>query len=289
MDRSSLMKILTTSNIHGSEYKLKELLSIVDITCPDIVCIVGDIFPIDQISPYMQYEFIPILQEYLTKINEYATVLIQMGDTDLKIFEQDLNNMCSDKIINIANQIFKHDGYFFTGVPYIQDSPTALKDWVRRSTPHVEYSLQHGDPILSDENGFKNIVDLHEHLLNLPSIEDEVKFRISKIPDIRKSIWLFHMPPHNSGLDFNGAETIGNSVCQELIDGVYSNSIQPLLVCSGHVHENIIYSKQWFKNYNECTCIQPGQISQLLCYSIINIKDNKIVYMYHPLERRPQI
>jgi Icc-related predicted phosphoesterase len=77
------------------------------------------------------------------------------------------------------------------------------------------------------------------------SIEEDLN-SIWNDPDMMKTLFLFHAPPHDTCLDLVGYEHpgfdphVGSKIIRKLIE-----SAQPLVTMHGHIHESISLTGCW--------------------------------------------
>jgi Icc-related predicted phosphoesterase len=178
------------------------------------------------------------------------------GNDDLIIFDHLFEEICKKYsfISNIAQRRVEICGYEFLGMNWVVDYPFRLKDRCRLDTNDYVFQQQLGTGIVSTASGWSEIVDWIQYAKSLPTIEDEMKSLINP-HDMRKAIYVIHMPPEKSGLDECGNGTkVGSKA-------IYSFLMkhQPLISLHGHIHESPEVSGRWYATINNTLCIQPGQ------------------------------
>jgi Icc-related predicted phosphoesterase len=83
-----------------------------------------------------------------------------------------------------------------------------------------------------------------------------------------RSIWMIHQPPTGLGMDICGdGRQVGSPTVLKLIE-----DNQPLLGCSGHIHESPYQpGGQWMAQVGKTVWVQPGQMGHRLHYACLEI------------------
>jgi Icc-related predicted phosphoesterase len=132
-------------------------------------------------------------------------------------------------------------------------------------TEDYVFQQQLGTAILSTHDGWKEIDNWIQYAKSLPTIEDEMVSLVTP-NDMRKAIYIIHMPPANLGLD----ECInGMKVGSKAIYNFFKKN-QPLISLHGHIHESPEMSGRWHAKLDNTLCIQPGQLMPLT-YVVIDL------------------
>ncbi len=87
---------------------------------------------------------------------------------------------------------------------------------------------------------------------------------------MRHSVWMVHQPPALLGMVLcgNGVQAGSPTLLRFIEDN------QPLLGCSGHIHESPHQSGgQWAARIGDTIWLQPGQVDRRLHYVTLNISD----------------
>jgi len=152
----------------------------------------------------------------------------------------------------------------------IVDNPFRLKDRCRIDTENYLFQLQIGAGLLSSPDGFREVTDWPHYARELPTIEDELANLVLPV-DISQTVYVFHMPPINLGLDrcFLGKDFGSEAIYRFILER------QPLLSLHGHIHESPELSGNWYAKLGHTCCIQPGQLEDLI-YVIIDLDIMKI-------------
>ncbi|TFF63707.1 MAG: phosphoesterase, partial [Promethearchaeota archaeon] len=197
------MKILYTTDLHGIKWKYEAICNLVKEQNIDICINGGDLFPVKP-SFFEQDIFIKnFLDYYFAKFEKKKIFYLCFpGNDDLIVFDDLFESVCRKYyyIRNIAQRRFEHNGYEFIGMNWVADTPFGLKDRCRKDTEDFNFPKTLGSPVISTPKGLKKIDDWLGHAESLPTIEEELSNLIKPTnPD--NTIYIFHMPPSDSGLD----------------------------------------------------------------------------------------
>jgi len=103
----------------------------------------------------------------------------------------------------------------------------------------------------------------------LPTLEEELE-QLERPADMKKTVYVMHMPPANLGLDvcLNG-EKVGSEAIYQFI-----KKNQPRLTVHGHIHESPEMSGKWKARLGRTLCVQPGQYGHMedLVYAVIDVE-----------------
>lgn len=263
------MSILYITDLHGSEWKYDRTLNLALKYKIDIVINGGDMYPKDRDLFGQDRFIIEYLDSHFAKFDAAGIYyLCYPGNDDLLIFDHRFEEICQkySHVSNIAQRRIEIGGYEFLGMNWVVDYPFRLKDRCRMDTNDYVFQQQLGPGIVSTPAGWREIEDWIQYAKSLPTIEDELKSLITPI-DMRKAIYVIHMPPAKLGLDecINGVKVGSNAIYNFLIKH------QPLISLHGHIHESSEMSGQWHATLNNTLCIQPGQLTPLT-YVIIDLE-----------------
>jgi Icc-related predicted phosphoesterase len=101
-----------------------------------------------------------------------------------------------------------------------------------------------------------------------------------------RSIWMVHQPPTGLGMDICGdGRQVGSPTVLKLIE-----DNQPLLGCSGHIHESPYQAGgQWLAQVGRTTWVQPGQMGHRLhAVSLEITPDWSVTDISHSVFGRPE-
>ncbi|TXT64454.1 MAG: hypothetical protein BAJALOKI3v1_210041 [Promethearchaeota archaeon] len=265
------MKILYVTDIHGVEWKYETIFNEALKYGVDMVINGGDLLP-TRPSFFIQETFITeYLDKYFTKFEEEGIFyLFQPANDDLQIHDSLLERISGkyDYIDYTAQKLVKINEYEFIGFNFVTDLPFGLKDRARMDTSEFKFPRQIGKPLISTEEGMKELDDWFSYAKSLPTIEDELK-GLAKPENMRKAIYIMHMPPANVSLDVcSDARRVGSIAIFNFI-----KKNQPLFTLHGHIHESPQMSDKWVNKIGNTLCIQPGQSNhyeKYLNYVIFN-------------------
>lgn len=258
------MKILYTTDLHGSQHYYNQIAKKALLHKVDMVINGGDMLPKNEPVFKRQAKFIKNLEEhYFPRFERSKTFyLCAFGNDDLKIYDDEFDRVCDqfEFVHNIAQRKLSINGFEFIGMQKICDYPYGLKDRCARDKEGFKFPEQRGTPCFSVKKG--NGYGWEEmtkekwlaHARTLPTLEDELA-ALPKPRDPRKAIYVIHMPPAGLGLDVcaNGDRP------ESLATYSFLKGMQPLLCFSGHIHESYIMSGIWQARIGKTIAVQPGQ------------------------------
>jgi Icc-related predicted phosphoesterase len=178
------------------------------------------------------------------------------------------------KIGSLLDEVpFYKEGFEFKAYPFVTDYKFGLKTackWDSKDWRCPEEYIH--KPIDFTEQGESFVIPNPEaYFASKGTIEEDLK-DISVSP---KTIMAIHQPPANLNLDVCRSVVQNNKHwvwVSEKTRKVGSLAVfnwikqeQPLLVLSGHIHENYHATKTWKKKLGNTIVIQPGQ-----CFSVEN-------------------
>jgi Icc-related predicted phosphoesterase len=268
------MKILVTSDLHQWIPKWKDLVKIVGKEKPRFILIAGDLLP-KAGGNVAQKEFFSDLKTYCREMkrSSSATVLTYFGNDDFHILEPLLDKLEARGLcINLSGRVHREDGLIFCGMNKVRDYPFGYKNWCVPDETFLACPQQFcGEGVTLDDRGeFIPLKNLAEHLAAKPSIKQELERLKNQLAEgeMQRSIWMVHQPPANLGMDIcgNGQRVGSPTVLQFAADD------QPLLGCSGHIHESPYQNGgKWIAHVGKTVWLQPGQINFKLHYVNLEI------------------
>jgi Icc-related predicted phosphoesterase len=263
------MRLLFTTDLHGSKWKFERLLPTAKRYGVDAVINGGDMLPKDG-DPFKQGQFIAHdLDAHFAAFNDAGIYyLCYLGNDDLKIFDDLLDNVCRPYrfVKPFAQRKLEIGGYEFIGMNWVVDYPFRLKDRCRMDTADYVFQWQYGTGKLSSQQGWQDIPDWFSYARSLPTIESEMESLIR--PDHpAETVYVIHMPPSDLGLDRcgHGQEVGSKAVYRFLL------KMQPRMSLHGHIHESPEASGKWFGYAGRTLCIQPGQLDPFT-YALIDLR-----------------
>jgi Icc-related predicted phosphoesterase len=264
------MKVLFTTDLHGSQQKYERLFEVAKDFRADVVINSGDMLPITG-GIISQMSFISYnLDQHFANFNSAGIYyLCYLGNDDLRIFDQMFEETCNKYplVKNIAQRKVSIKGYEFIGMSWVADYPFGLKDRCRMDTQDYVFPKQKGKGLLSSSKGWQELDDWPSYARSLPTIEDELD-RLVRPENMRKSVYIIHMPPCGLGLDrCRTGEEVGS---RALYNFLHHN--QPLLSLHGHIHESPNMTGIWRADLGKTVCVQPGQAVASLIYVSIDLE-----------------
>lgn len=252
------------SDLHGRKERIEKLIRRIKEEIPHLVFIGGDLLPHfaqnstgvnDFLADYFVPEFILLRRELQAN---YPVILVILGNDDPKPEETVLN--CGEKLglwHYINNKHFTYKGYRIFGYNFVPPTPFQLKDWEKYDVS------RYVDPgCISPEEG------KHSYLPDIPEIQNSTIQKdlndLSAEYPMDKSIFLFHAPPYQTGLD--RAPLDGIIVDHAPLDpNVGSIAIKrfiekkkPLITLHGHIHESTRLTGTWVEKIGSTYCFNAS-------------------------------
>ncbi len=246
----SALNCIFTSDLHGDKKKYERFFETIKEEAPDGVFIGGDILPSGINRRYDPERFLEgfltkNLQEIKDSLDKKVNIFVIMGNDDPRIYEKQLKKMDDEGLLHyIHDGTETFDGLYVSGYSFVPPTPFRLKDWER-----YDVSRFVGVGAVSPEKGTRT-VEISEYEEKHTTIEDDLK-KLSNNSPPEKTIYLFHTPPYETGLD--RADLDGKKVDHAPMD-VHVGSIavkrfieevQPLITLHGHVHETVEITGNW--------------------------------------------
>jgi uncharacterized protein len=271
-----MKKFLITTDLHQHPSKWKQLGKVALEENPDAVLIAGDILPKDR-GVAGQREFFPRLRGLLTGMRDQtgARVLLYLSNDDGHFLEPLLDALETRKLcVNMNQRVYRDGGLVFCGMNKVRDYPFGYKHYCVPDENWLADPVQYcGEGITFDEQGEEVVIpDLRQHLLAKRSLLQHLEDLKAKLlpGEMERSVWLVHQPPAGLGMDLCGSGAQVGSPA--LLRFIQDN--QPLLGCSGHIHESPHQPDgRWAAQIGRTTWIQPGQLHDRLHYVTLNITD----------------
>ena len=271
------MKLILTSDLHQMIGKWEDLVNLVRLERPRFVLIAGDLLPKDG-GHKAQKEFFPKLRRHLQDVNKAAslTVYLYFGNDDHHILEPRLDALESEGLcVNPNGRVHREEGLVFCGMNKVRDYPFGYKHWCAPDGDYTKCPEQLcGEGLTLDERGnFVRLDNLFDYLSAKPSLGEELE-RVKKQlhpGEMERSIWMIHQPPASVGMDICGdGRQVGSPTVLEFI-----RKNQPLLGCSGHIHESpYLPGGRWAGKIGRTVWFQPGQTDYRLHAVSLEVTDN---------------
>jgi Icc-related predicted phosphoesterase len=254
-------KFIITSDLHQSIGKWRDLVRVVEQEKPRFVLVAGDLLPKDG-GFNGQRKFFPVLADYLGAMRRSGetTILTFFGNDDFHPLEPLLDDLAAKGLcVNLNGKVHREAGFAFCGMNHVRDYPFGYKHWCVPDGDFITCPVQFcGEGLTLNAKGrWVKLRNLREYLLAKPSLHDRLaSLRSQLTPDeVRASIWLVHNPPANLGMDicFDGRQ-VGSPNILGFIERT-----QPLLGCSGHIHESPYQAGgHWAARVARTLWMQPG-------------------------------
>ena len=272
-----MQHFIITNDLHQHPSKWAKLANTVVKICPQFVLITGDILP-KQNGLKRQREFLPFMRELLTKIKDKssARVLLYLSNDDAHFLEPLIDDLEADGLcVNMNQRVYREAGLVFCGMNKVRDYPFGYKHYCVPDGAWIADPIQfYGQGITFDENEEQvDIADLQGYLLSSPNILAHLENLKGQIHpgEMAKSVWMVHMPPSNLGMDIcSSGKQVGSPTLLQFIE-----DNQPLLGCSGHIHESPhMHGGSWQAQVGKTIWVQPGQEDARLHYVTLDITDD---------------
>lgn len=244
-----------TSDLHGRPGRYSTLWKLIADERPGAVFLGGDLLPhgMDRSWDVMgtNDDFIPgflapgfrTLKDQLGK--DYPRIFLILGNDDPAYTVEDLAQGEEEGLWEYMHgQATDWEGFEVRGYNCVPPTPFLLKDWERYDVS------RYVDPgCVSPEEG-RRTDGLTDREIRWTSIKEELADLIGDT-DQSRTIWLFHTPPHGTGLDL--ADLGGRSVDHVPLDPQmgsiavreFIEEKQPLVTMHGHIHEAVRMSGEW--------------------------------------------
>jgi Icc-related predicted phosphoesterase len=271
------MKLVITSDLHQRIEKWDQLVPALAAERPRFVLIPGDLLP--KFAPFeQQRSFFTRMRHWFTELKRFEpiTVLTYLGNDDAHVLEPLLDELQAESLcVNLNGRVFREEGLVFCGMNKVRDYPFGYKHWCVPDGDYVACPQQFcGEGLTVDEHGnYVRLANLVDHLSAKPSIGQELNRLKEQLHagEMERSIWMVHQPPTDLGMDILAdGRPVGSPTVLNFIQ-----SSQPLLGCSGHIHESPYQpGGRWMAQVGKTVWVQPGQMEQRLHYVRLEIADN---------------
>jgi Icc-related predicted phosphoesterase len=188
----------------------------------------------------------------------YPPIFMILGNDDVRADEDRVKEFESRSLWTyIHNRCVPWRDYSVYGYACVPPTPFTLKDWERYD---VSVYL---DPLcVAPEEGWFS-VPVQKDRLKLETIQNDIQQLVSG-KELSRSIFLFHTPPYNSGLDRAALEGrqedyapldvhVGSIAIRRFIE-----SRQPLLTLHGHIHESSRITGVWKEQIGRTTAMSAA-------------------------------
>lgn len=257
------------SDLHGHIDRYQKLGAAILKQHPAAVFFGGDLLPSGRVSAHGGERIHEFFTDYL--MPEFSRIKRQLGDSYPKIFMilgNDDGRACEAQVLEgveaglwqyVHNQKVNFEQLSVFGYAYVPPTPFLLKDWERYDVS------RYVDPgCISPEEGWRsNQTPTAENEIAHATIKDDLE-KLTANQDLRKAVFLFHSPPHQTDLD--RANLDGRIIDNVQVD-VHVGSIaikrfieekQPYLTLHGHVHESARMTGAWQQTIGRTTCFSAA-------------------------------
>jgi Icc-related predicted phosphoesterase len=270
-------KFIITADLHQHIAKWNDLVWTAELEKPRFVLVAGDLLP--KAGGFGgQRRFFPILADYLSAIHGsgQTTVMTYFGNDDFHPLEPLLDDLAAKGLcVNLNGKVHREGGFVFCGMNYVRDYPFGYKHWCAPDGGFVTCPVQFcGEGLTLDEKGrWVELRNLREYLLAKPSLSERLEVLRKQLTpeEVRRSIWLVHCPPSDLGMDicYDGSQVGSPAILRFIQD------TQPLVGCSGHIHESPYQpGGRWEARAGRTFWFQPGQEGTKLHYVATDIGDD---------------
>lgn len=270
------LKILYTTDLHGSNLYYNMTFKKAMLHEVDLVINGGDLLP--KIEPIFrrQKKYIRFLEKmYFPRWEKAGIYYIYCpGNDDARIFDDDLAQACSrfDFVHFLKRRKIEIRGLDFIDFDLVCDYPFGIKDRCRMDRQDFIFPDQTGPPSYTVKKAhgeaWEEIEDWFSVARTLPTLEEELQALV-RPRDMKKAVYIMHMPPAGIGLDACQADDRPES--KSVFEFLAKN--QPLLSLHGHIHESYQMTGIWKTKIGDTWAVQPGQGGQYPVYCVIDTDD----------------
>jgi uncharacterized protein len=268
------MKLVITSDLHQRIDKWNDLVPAVETERPRFVLIAGDLLP--KLATFKQQKaFFGEMRGWFHDMKQCGpvTLLTYFGNDDAHTLEPFLDELQAESLcVNLNGRIHREEGLVFCGMNKVRDYPFGYKHWCAPDGDYVACAEQYcGEGLTLDERcNYVRLDNLVEYLSAKPSIADELDRLKEQLRagEMERSVWMVHQPPTGLGMDIcaDGRQVGSPTVLKFIQDN------QPLLGCSGHIHESPYQPcGKWVSRVGKTVWVQPGQMDHRLHYASLEI------------------
>ncbi|MEK6643362.1 MAG: metallophosphoesterase [Planctomycetota bacterium] len=268
------MKLLYTSDLHGSEPHYARLIALAGRVKPDVVILGGDLLPDDLSTQpskmgvgqpqWVRKEFRKSIVA-LRDASGAKHVLVIFGNHDWASSVTAMKELATEGLLTVLDlkSSIAVSGLNFLGYSCTPPTPFYVKDFERLDMPGDIPPLLGGarwDPRFSrpGTHGAAHIYSTY------PSLADELA---SLKPPPAPWVFVAHAPPFDSGLDkMYSQQCAGSKAIRTAIE-----THQPMLSLHGHIHDSPKVTGQYQSKIGKTIAANPGQSGALLHHLIIDV------------------
>ena len=263
---------LFVSDLHGSVERYEKLFHIIPAKKPELVFLGGDLLPVGGLLPdpphhsgadisgnFLADFLLPRLAELKhTLRKDYPRFMVILGNDDPRREERILEQGEHLRLLHyLHNRKITHGDFDLYGYSFVPPTPFLLKDW---ECYDVSRFVDVG--AVPPTEGWRT-VPVPMETIERRTIQEDLH-RLGNGEDLRKSIFLFHVPPYNSALDraaldgriIDGAPLdlhVGSIAVRRFIE-----ERTPLITLHGHVHESARLTGAWQERIGSTLCFSAA-------------------------------
>ncbi|MBN2211942.1 MAG: metallophosphoesterase [Sedimentisphaerales bacterium] len=259
------MKLLFTSDLHGSSHHYAALVDLVRSRRCDTLVLGGDMLPdgdrgrpYQAVTDYIRNTFRQFLEQ-ARQAQPKLTILKILGNHDWLFTLDELLKLQQAGLLRVLDHrhYVKLGGLAFLGLSYAPPAPYWIKDYERRDMtddPPSDFCGYYWStekkwimPVLGSDF-FSQHESLEQILAEAPTYSEP---------------WVFvsHAPPDNGLLDLlPGGLHVGSRAVRRFIE-----ARRPLLALHGHIHESPGQTGHCTERVGQTLCVNPGQEHGRLC------------------------
>jgi len=268
------------TDLHGDIGKYKRLFKQIKTETPDIVFLGGDLLSAGFFRSALHNEDIlnKTIAAGFQNLKEemgqsYPNAFIIMGNDDPRCEEKSLIQYEKKSLWHYAHhRNFNMQGYFISGYSFVPPTPFLNKDWERYD---VSRFVDVG--CIAPEEGYRSTRVSHIEITNCTIWSDLIAMAGNK--NVSKSVWLFHAPPYDTGLDraaldgkmFDHAPLdvhVGSIAIRRFIE-----QYQPLVTLHGHIHESFSITGVWKECIGKTVCLSAAGMGRKLALVKFNTEN----------------
>jgi uncharacterized protein len=267
------MRFLYTSDLHGNVKKYSQVLDLIRSVKPDAFVYGGDFFEFNRYTVKSKLDYaIDFLREFFTAV-AVPSFLIP-GNVDFPMTVQGMRKLEREGLFTFLTYTptrFSNNLSLY-GYPFVTPTPFRRKDYERRDLISDDVHISEGS-FISHVDG--TITQVSQSYLNtIPSIEEDLQ---AFAGSARRSIYVIHVPPAQTGLDvIHDGRNVGSIAVRRHI-----LKHQPIISLHGHIHESPSMSGRWVEKLGETICVNPGQQSSELHAVIFELNDTQVESLSH--------
>ena len=255
---------LFATDLHGKKNRYELLFDYIREKPADILLLGGDLLPPfmprpDSSGPARESFLDDILVRGFSGLKEllgarYPEVFLIMGNDDPRFFESSLISSGKGLWTFINQRRCVSHGFQIFGYGFVPPTPFQLKDWERFDVSrYVDIGCTPPD------SGYRTI-PASDHDINWRTISEDLE-KLTSAYDLTDSIFLFHAPPYDTGLDLGdtGGRMVDHVPIDEHMGSIavkrFIEEKQPLVSLHGHIHESSRLSGRWLEKIGKTVCI----------------------------------